>query len=122
VTYGKMGLAAGVALALVAPLGAQAFVFDPDVCVTCPDTRGHALAGVGISVGLQTFTPKLSPLARIGVVFAVGVGYEFGQEAIVRESPAKRGPGYGFGVKDILADVAGALIAEGLGALWRQLK
>ena len=109
-------------VSLAPPLRAQAFVFDPDRCVTCTDTRDHALAGAGIDAGLQVVAAKFSPLARAGLVFVVGAAYEFGQESLVREDVRTRGPGYGFGVKDLLADVVGALVAEGLGAAWRRLR
>ena len=105
----------------LAPAFGQRVIFDPDLCLSCPDTRDHILAGTGLDVGLQLVFPRTSPGLRIGIVTAIAVVYEVGQESIVREDPSKRAPGYGFGVKDLLAGIAGAVVAEGGRALWRKL-
>jgi hypothetical protein len=90
---------------------------DPDWCLTCRDSREHFAAGAGIDVAARIVLPRTRVWQRVLVVTAIGAAYEAGQA----DAPGPRGRGYGFGPKDLLLDVAGALVTEGLIALGRRI-
>lgn len=84
-------------------------VIDPDNCWTCYDTRLHFVAGAAIDQAAAVAFKK--PWQRVLVTAAIGAAYEAGQEAIARDAGV-RGRGFGFGLKDLAADVLGALARE----------
>lgn len=90
---------------------------DPDWCWTCADSREHFASGAGLDLGLQIVAPRWSPAVRVGIVTLVGAAYEAGQA----DAGAPYGPGYGFGPKDLILDVAGAVTVEILGYVVRRL-
>jgi len=113
----------GVAL-WATPLAAQrasSFVWDPDRDWQSVNARQHFLAGAGIDAIEQGIGWPRRWWQRVTIVAVVGAAYEAGQESSVHDDPAKRGPGYGFGVMDLGLDIAGALISEGLGSLLRKI-
>lgn len=92
--------------------------WDPDWCWTCKDTREHFGASAGIEGALILAAPKWSPAARIGATTLIGAVFELGQADMTRD---RYGPGYGFGVKDLIADAAGAASMELLFALAKKV-
>lgn len=104
-----------------APVFGQ-FRFDPDYCWTCRDSRQHAAAGAAIDVAGQLVGWPKKSWQRVVLVTAVGAVFEVGEEEGTRGTEYAGRPGYGLGVKDLVCDVAGALVGEGLGVLWRKLR
>lgn len=101
---------------------AQGFTFDPDRCFTCRDSREHAAAGAAIDVAAQVVGWPKKPWQRVALVAAIGAVYEVGEEEGTRGTEYAGQPGYGFGLKDLACDVAGALVAELVRAGWRALR
>lgn len=110
-----------ILLSLAPPLAAQGFRFDPDYCFTCVDSRQHALGGTSIDVAAQLVHWPAKAWQRVGVVAVIGAVFEVGEEEGTRGTEYAGRAGYGFGVKDLVCDVAGAAIGEGLGLLWRKI-
>lgn len=106
------------------PAPAQA-ILDPDTCWTCRDTYQHAAAGglVNIAMHTQIIAPswRKSFLGRMGLTLAVGATYEVVELVSAWENKTAGQTGYGFGLKDLVADLAGALVVEGVVALGRKL-
>ena len=100
---------------------AQGFRFDPDACWTCKDSRQHALGGAGLSVAGQLLGWPKRPWQRVALVAAAGAVFEVGEEEGTRGTEYAGRPGYGFGLKDLTCDVAGAIVGELLGGLWRKI-
>lgn len=101
-----------VALAIVClcvPERAVAQRLDPDWCWGCRDSWEHVAAGAGVGVAANWVLPRARPWQRVVVVAAVGAAYEFGQESA----------GGVFGPKDLICDVAGAVVVEVVASLWR---
>jgi uncharacterized protein YfiM (DUF2279 family) len=103
-----------LALLWAAPASAQ--WLDPDRCLTCADTWAHAGAGAGVSLGTQLVLPRAGVVRRLLIVLAIGAAWECGQAS----ATTQRGRGYGFGLKDLAADLVGALAAEVAVAVIRQ--
>lgn len=82
---------------------------DPDWCLTCKDSREHFAAGVGIQVSTILVLPRTRAWQRLAVTTAIAAAYELGQ----LDTP-QAGPGFGFGPKDLLLSVVGALAVEAL--------
>ena len=101
------------------PLSAQRLRLDPDTCWTCRDSREHFASGAALDVAAHLVLPRTKAWQRVVVVFALGAAYEAGQADIVRYTPYSGTRGFGFGLKDLALDVAGALVAE---ALWTSVK
>lgn len=111
-----------VTLALfVAPVHGQGFRFDPDTCWTCKDSRQHAAAGAAISVAAQAVGWPKRAWQRVALVAAAGAVFEVGEEEGTRGTEYAGKPGYGFGLKDLTCDVAGAIVGELLGGVWRRV-
>ena len=94
---------------LGAPLAAQRI--DPDWCLTCRDSQEHFVAGAGVGIGARLILPKAKPWQRILVTATIGLAYELGQEGVARNERLA-GRGYGVGPKDLLLDLAGAVLVE----------
>lgn len=90
-----------------APLHAQHI--DPDWCLTCRDSQEHFAAGAGIQAATLLVFPRAGLWRRLAITASIGAAYELGQV-----ESAERGRGYGFGLKDLLCDLAGALVVEAL--------
>lgn len=106
-----------VAAALFAATPAAAQIrWDPDRCLTCPDSRAHFAAGAGIDLAARIVVPKATRWQRLAIVATIALAYELGQESISR-SAGVSGPGYGLGPKDWALGVAGAGLLE---LLWRR--
>lgn len=98
------------------PLSAQHI--DPDHQWDS-DQWQHAASGAAVDLSLRG--PWLAPswqrwYTRVAITAAIGIGYEAAQTVSNRRDGLE-GTGYGFGVLDIVADVAGALAAEAATAL-----
>lgn len=87
---------------------------DPDRQWRTLATLLHAVFGLLLGFVLLLFGETL--VRTLLVVLLVGAAFEVGQTDTVDDlAPEKLGkPGYGFGVMDLLADLAGALLAIGL--------
>lgn len=110
-------ISALIVVALLAGSGAAAQVrWDPDRCLTCPDSRAHFAAGAGIDVAARIVVPKANRWQRLAIVATIALAYELGQESTSR-SAGVSGPGYGLGPKDWALGVAGAGLLE---LLWRR--
>jgi hypothetical protein len=88
--------------------------FDPDRNWKSPDKAGHAAAGF---VAAMFFGLFASPLAILGLVLLAGAAFELGQWDATRNLPGALQPGHGFGLLDLAADLAGALVYIGLVAV-----
>jgi hypothetical protein len=113
-------LAAAILLgSLPRPIAAQ--TWDPDWCVTCQDTQLHAAAGALIDAGLHLpIAPKGfrdTVGKRLLVVGVIGLVYEVGQLSVAQSTGVAGTPGFGISPKDVIADLAGAVVVEGLVAL-----
>jgi len=78
------------------------------------DQWQHVASGAAVDRSLRG--PWLAPswqrwYTRVAITAAIGIGYEAAQTVSNRRDGLE-GTGYGFGVLDIVADVAGALAAE----------
>ena len=91
---------------------------DPDTCLTCVDSRQHFAAGAGIDLASRLVAKRA--WQRVAIVVAVGAAYEAGQMSAAADAGLK-GPGYGFGLKDLALDAAGAVVAEGIVWLVRKI-
>jgi hypothetical protein len=103
-------------LALAVPRSGAAQLLDPDTCWSCRDTYAHAVAGAGINLavrsGIIAESWRTSPVKRVGLVLLIGAAYE-GVETLAAWENGQLGErGFGFGLKDLAADVAGALVVE----------
>ena len=117
----RMPFAGLLALLLATPAASQGFRFDPDRCWTCKDSRQHALGGAGLSVAGQILGWPKRPWQRVALVAAAGAIFELGEEEGTRGTEYAGRPGYGFGLKDLTCDVAGAIVGELLGGVWRKI-
>lgn len=113
-------------LLMVAPTAVRAQILDPDRCWSCRDTYYHAVAGATLDVavrsGVIATSWRSSPVRRVALVFVVGAAYE-GVETFSAWENHKLGTrGYGFGLKDLSADVGGAVLTELLTAVWRAIR
>lgn len=104
---------------------AQAQFLDPDRCWTCADSRQHMAGGALLDAGLQSlprsWTLTNTPGKRIALVAVAGMVYEAGQWDAHRGDGLNGHPGYGFGLKDAACNVIGAVVTEGLIALYRKI-
>jgi hypothetical protein len=103
-------------LLLGTPLSAQRI--DPDWCLTCRDSQEHFVAGAAVGVGARLILPQAKPWQRILVTATIGLAYELGQEGVARNERLQ-GRGYGIGPKDLLLDVAGAVLVE---LVWKRVR
>ena len=108
----------GLLVLVAAPLSAQRIQFDPDWCWTCKDSRQHFAAGAGIDLAAHIILPRSHAWQRILLVTAAATAYELGQED-ASHSEGKVGPGYGFGPKDLIVGVSGAICSE---IVWAALR
>jgi len=122
-----VGFTAGIALwaAIIAalisvlPRRADGQFFDPDACLMCQDSREHLAAGAAIGTASRLILKK--PWQRIAFTGAVGAAFELGQWDAHRGDGKNGTRGFGFGPKDLLMDVAGAVAAEGLPELTQRV-
>ena len=121
---GGSALAAAILLgaSVPAPTAAQSWI-DPDWCLTCRDTQLHAAGGALLDLGLHLpIAPKGfrdTVGKRLLVVAVIGFTYEVGQWDVAHSLGVAGQPGMGIGLKDFLADLAGAAATELLVALAR---
>jgi len=94
---------------------ASAQRLDPDWCWTCRDSFQHFAAGAGIDVASRV--AAMHAWQRVAIASAIGAAYELGQA----DNAERTGPGYGFGPKDLILDVAGAVVAEVAWSVARKL-
>lgn len=107
------------ALLFAVPLRAQR-ILDPDTCLTCWDSIQHFGSTAALDGAAQLVFPKWKPWQRVlltGVV--IGGVYEAGQLDVAYNSGLSGQRGYGFGFKDLLCDVLGAVAAELIGKALR---
>lgn len=120
--YIVAGLVLAVLLALAATSQAEAQWLDPDSCWTCVDTREHFVGGAAVAIASRPVLKKA--WQRVAATAVLGAVYEAGQWDAHRADGLNGQRGYGFGPKDLVADVAGAVVSEGLVTLfnlwWRQ--
>lgn len=109
----------GLLIVVAAPLSAQRIPIDPDWCWTCKDSRQHFVAGASINVAAHIALPKLRAWHRILIVTAAATVYELGQGDRARQD-GQVAPGYGFGPKDLILGVSGAISAEIVWAVLRR--
>lgn len=100
--------------------------WDPDTCWTCEDTRLHAVAGGLIDAGLHL---PIAPKGfrdtigkRLLVVGVIGLVYEVGQLSVAQSTGVAGQPGYGISPKDLVADMFGAVVVEGIILLIKEIK
>ena len=120
---GSMIVAAAGLFGLSRPAPSTAQVLDPDWCLTCRDTQLHAAGGALLDLGLHLpIAPKGfrdTVGKRLLVVAVIGFTYEVGQWDVAHSLGVAGQPGMGIGLKDFLADLAGAAATELLVALAR---
>lgn len=104
-------------LLVATPLSAQRIQFDPDWCWTCKDSQQHFAAGASLDLAAHVLLPKSHAWQRVLLVTAGAAAYELGQES---RSGGKVGAGYGFGSKDLIAGVGGAICSEIVWAMLRK--
>lgn len=101
----------------------QGPILDPDRDWRSPHTRQHLL---GCLIACLLLSWILPPLVAAAIVLALGLGLELGQWDIARGTPQLHEggdparpflPGFGFGLMDLAADLAGTLIALALRGL-----
>ena len=110
----------GLLMLIAAPLSAQRLEVDPDWCWTCRDSQGHFAAGAGIDVAAHIILPRSRAWQRILIMTTAATAYELGQEEGDRQG-GRVGPGYGFGPKDLIVGVSGAICAEIVWAMLRRI-
>lgn len=97
-------------------------MFDPD-WVWNADQWQHMAAGAALVVLMRgpyiTESWRESFWGRVGLVAVIGAAYEGLQLFEASQTGMLGQPGYGFGPLDLIADVAGALVVEGI---WSLLK
>ena len=120
-----------LALVCAPSRSAMSQFFDPDRCFTCRDSWKHAGAGFALDGGLRVVVGhhRLADTwyQRVGWVALAGGIFEVGQWDAARGEGKLGQRGYGWGWKDETMNVAGALAAEGVAALfdrlvWRHLR
>lgn len=103
-------------LLFFAPTKTQAQVFDPDYCWTCLDSKHHFAAGVVLNIAARgPYVAKNwndKAWKRVLLVAGVGATYEVMQYYEARQTGHLGEPGYGFGPKDLVMDVGGAIANE----------
>jgi hypothetical protein len=116
---------------LLAPRPAMAQFLDPDHCWTCRDSFEHAGVAAALDgtlrIGLGHRRIADASYERVAWVALAGAAFELGQWDAARGEGKLGQRGYGWGWKDETMDVAGALAAEGVAALfdrlvWRHLR
>jgi hypothetical protein len=108
----------GLLMMVAAPLSAQRIQFDPDWCWTCKDSQQHFAAGASLDLAAHIILPKSHAWHRVLLITAAAAAYELGQEEGARAG-GKVGTGYGFGSKDLIVGVSGAICSEIVWALLR---
>jgi len=106
-------------LLVAAPLSAQRIQFDPDWCWTCKDSQQHFAAGASLDLAAHVFLPRSHAWQRVLLITVAAAAYELGQEEGARAG-SKVGPGYGFGSKDLIVGVSGAICSEIVWAMLRK--
>ncbi len=106
-------------LLVAAPLSAQRIQFDPDWCWTCKDSQQHFAAGASLDLAAHVLLPRSHAWQRVLLITAAAAAYELGQEEGARGG-GKVGPGYGFGSKDLIIGVSGAICSEIVWAMLRK--
>lgn len=116
----------GIGAALVA--GARACHgqgLDPDRCFSCRDAAYHAAAGgaldLAVRSGFVATSWRASPVRRVALVLVVGAAYEGVETFAAWENGQLGQRGYGFGLKDLTCDLAGAVATEVLVAIGRKV-
>jgi hypothetical protein len=108
----------GLLMLVAAPLSAQRIRVDPDWCWTCKDSQEHFAAGAGLDLAVHIVLPKSQAWQRILLITIAATAFELGQEEAARDG-GKVGPGYGFGTKDLIVGVSGAVFTE---IVWASLR
>jgi hypothetical protein len=104
---------------------ATAQYLDPDRCLTCQDKREHFAAGAGLD--LLARGPWVSPSfrdaawKRLAITAVVATSWEVLEAADARRDGDIGRSGYGFGLLDIAATVAGAATVEALSGIARRI-
>ena len=102
--------------ALLATQPASGQFLDPDSDWSARDTYLHAAAGASIDLavrsGIVAQSWRSSAPRRVVLVVLIGAAYEGVETLAAWENNQLGQPGYGFGLKDLVADLAGAVIAE----------
>lgn len=109
----------GLLMLFAAPLSAQRIYVDPDWCWSCRDSQEHFAIGAGIDVAAKIILPRSRAWQRLLIITVAATAYELGQEEGAREN-RKWGPGYGFGPKDLILGVSGAICTEIIWAVLRK--
>lgn len=107
------------------PTKSQAQFFDPDYCWTCLDSRQHFGAGVFLDIAARgPYVAKNwnnKAYKRVLLVAGVGATYELMQYYEAKQTGHLGQPGYGFGPKDLILDVAGAIVTEAIIGLGKKI-
>lgn len=108
----------GLLMLIAAPLSAQRLQIDPDWCWSCRDSQEHFGAGAAIDFAAHVVLRRSHAWQRVLIVTVTAAAYELGQEEGDYRN-GKSGPGYGFGPKDLILGVSGAVCTEIVWALLR---
>ncbi|HKA60257.1 MAG TPA: hypothetical protein VKD28_16695 [Gemmatimonadales bacterium] len=108
----------GLLTIVAAPLSAQRFQIDPDWCWWCKDSQQHFAAGASLDLAANILLPKSHAWQRVLIITVAATAFELGQEEDARDG-GQVGPGYGFGTKDLIVGVSGAIFAE---IVWASLR
>ena len=102
-------------LLLLMPRVGNAQRLDPDYCWSCPDKAYHFAAGAALDLAIRPFirTELRHPMGRILTVCFIGAVWE-GIQSLENQVEHRAGPGYGFGVADLMATCLGATVMDGL--------
>lgn len=100
-----------------APTKSQAQFWDPDnkwTCWSCYDHNWHFSAGAALDVStrLPLFAWRKTVIGRIGTVAVISTGYELVDAAVCHKYHTCGTPDAGFGVVDLVYDIAGAIVTE----------
>lgn len=105
-------------LSFAAPGAAQ--FLDPDSCWTCPDSREHFAAGAALDLAARV--PFRKAWQRVTATAVIGAVWEAAQWDAARGTDNAGKPGYGFSLKDLACDVAGALAVEGVALILKKVR
>ena len=95
-------------------------LLDPDRCMLCRDKWEHAGSGAAVDIAIRAWPARQwQPWQRVAAVAVLGVAFEVGQVDDATTSNGRGKPGHGFSVRDLTADVVGAVVTE---AVWTGLR
>lgn len=100
--------------------------FDPDYCWSCLDSKQHFAAGVVLDIAARgPFVAKTwhdQAYKRVLLVTGVGATYELMQYYEAKQTGHLGQPGYGFGPKDLVLDMSGAIVTEIIIGIGKEVK